>query len=86
MGKNRPVNINDWIDFLKYNDCEYLRKKGSHVHYKCPGCFRTITFRGNSKDIPALHLQTNLRSMGKSLSDLYTWIENKKKLKKTKNK
>ncbi|WP_374759059.1 type II toxin-antitoxin system HicA family toxin [Dyadobacter chenwenxiniae] len=75
MGNNRPVKIKDWIRFLEAHGCHYVREKASHEHWKCPGCFRTITHRPAYKDIPALHLRTNLATMGKSLEYLYNWIE-----------
>ena len=75
MGNNRPVKTKCWIKFLEAHGCQYKRTKASHDHYKCPGCFRTITFRGKDKAIPPLHLQTNLKTMGKTLQELYDWIE-----------
>ena len=45
MGNNRPVKTKDWVAFLEANKCNYIRTKASHDHYKCPGCFRTITHR-----------------------------------------
>jgi predicted RNA binding protein YcfA (HicA-like mRNA interferase family) len=75
MGNNRPVKTKDWIAFLLANGCKYIRTSASHDHYKCPNCFRTITHREKDKEIPALHLKTNLATMGKSLQELYSWIE-----------
>ena len=76
MGNNRPVKTKDWIRFLEAHGCEYLRTKASHDHWKCPNCFRTITHREKDKEIPSMHLRTNLKTMGKVLKDLYEWIEN----------
>ena len=75
MGNNRPVKTKDWIAFLQSNKCNYLRTKASHDHYKCPGCFRTITHREQDKEIPSMHLKTNLTTMGKTLAELYDWID-----------
>ncbi|MES2543780.1 MAG: hypothetical protein V4548_02765 [Bacteroidota bacterium] len=75
MGNNRPVKTKDWIAFLIANKCNYKRTTASHDHYKCPGCFRTITHREKDKEIPAMHLKTNLATMGKTLSELYDWID-----------
>jgi predicted RNA binding protein YcfA (HicA-like mRNA interferase family) len=75
MGNNRPVKTKDWVAFLKAHDCKYLRTKASHDHYKCPGCIRTITHREKDKDIPSLHLRTNLFSMGLTIDYLYKWID-----------
>ena len=75
MGNNRPVKTKDWVAFLKEHDCKYLRTKASHDHYKCPKCIRTITHREKDKDIPSLHLRTNLFSMGLTIEYLYKWIK-----------
>lgn len=75
MGNNRPVKTSDWLAFLDAHGCKYQRTKSSHDHYKCPGCFRTITHREKDKEIPALHAKTNLATMGLTLQDLYNWIE-----------
>lgn len=75
MGNNRPVKTKDWIAFLEAQGCKYIRTTASHSHYKCPKCLRTITHREKDKEIPALHLRTNLATLGKKLSDLYEWIE-----------
>ncbi len=75
MGNNRPIKTKCWIAFLHYKKCVYKRTKASHVHYKCPNCFRTITFREKDKEIPPLHIQTNLRTMGITMKDFYEWAK-----------
>lgn len=75
MGNNRPVKTADWIAFLIHLGCTYQRTTASHDHYKCPKCIRTITHREKDKDIPALHLKMNLKTLGLTLKDLYEWIE-----------
>lgn len=76
MGNKRPVKVSDWEKFLLAHDCVQKRHKGtSHEHWKCPNCFRTITFRSQYKEIPAMHLKTNLITMGYTLEYLYKWIE-----------
>lgn len=75
MGNNRPVKTKCWEAFLEAHNCKFQRTKASHDHWKCPGCFRTITHRGAEKEIPALHLSTNLKTMGKTMEYFYKWIE-----------
>jgi hypothetical protein len=75
MGNNRPVKTKCWIAYLAFLNCQYKSTKASHVHYKCPNCLRTITFRDKDKEIPALHLKTNLTTLGKTLQELYDWVE-----------
>ncbi|HET7360993.1 MAG TPA: hypothetical protein VFI78_03585, partial [Salinimicrobium sp.] len=65
MGNNRPIKKKFWIQFLKAHGCKKKRHKStSHEHWKCPNCYRTIVFRGQNKEIPALHLKSNLETMG----------------------
>jgi len=79
MGNNRPVKVKDWIKFLKAHGCVELRKsKGSHVLWKCKNSYRTIVFRKSYKEIPPLHLKTNLQSMGYDLNYLYEWLSKNK--------
>jgi len=75
MGNNRPVKTKHWVEFLKAHGCKYKRTNASHDHYKCPNCFRTITHREKDKEIPSLHLHTNLSSMGLSMEYMYNWID-----------
>jgi ribosomal protein L37AE/L43A len=77
LGNNRPIKIKDWVKFLEAHNCKKKRhNKTSHEHWKCPNCFRTITFRSQYKEIPAMHLKTNLTTMGYDLQYLYKWLEN----------
>lgn len=76
MGNNRPVKKSDWEKFLIAHGCTKKRHNGtSHQQWKCPNCMRTITFRGQEKEIPAMHLKSNLDTMGLTLKDLYDWID-----------
>ena len=75
MPPYHPIKTKIWIAFLEAHQCRYLRTRSSHTHYKCPNCIRTIVFRETSKEIPVLHLKTNLKTLGKSLEYLYEWIE-----------
>lgn len=79
MGNNRPVKTKDWIAYLKEQNCVYIRTHASHYIYECPNCLRPITFRESKKDIPAMHLKTNLFTLGKTLKELYEWIDKKPK-------
>ena len=76
MGKYRPIKTKDWVAFLEAHGCKYKRTASSHDHYKCPNCFRTITHREKDPEIPALHLKTNLTTIGYSFEYLLEWIEN----------
>lgn len=75
MGNNRPVKTKDWVAFLHHLGCKYLRTKSSHDHYKCPNCFRTITHREKDKEIPFLHIKTNMSTLNKPVEEVYKWIE-----------
>lgn len=74
MGNFRPLALKCWTRFLAYMGYEYDRTKASHEHWKKPG-YRTVTFWGNEKQVPPLHLKTCCTSMGCSLEDLYAWAD-----------
>lgn len=71
----RPIKTKDWIRFIVAHGCKYKRTKASHVYYQCPNCFRPITHREKGKDIPPMHLASNLKTMGKTLDYLYQWLK-----------
>lgn len=76
MGEyNKPVKTKCWEAFLIKNGCNFLRQDGSHHHWKCPNCFRTITFWGHKKEIPRFHTKTCLRTMGKTNKQLNDFIK-----------
>jgi predicted RNA binding protein YcfA (HicA-like mRNA interferase family) len=70
----KPIKTKYWIKFLEAHGCIFKRTKGSHVHYKCPDCIRTITLRTKDKEIPPLHLKTTLETMGFDMEYLLKWI------------
>jgi len=71
----RVVKTSEFRKFLESKGCRYDRTKASHEIWKCPKCFRSITFRGAEKTIPELHLRTNLATMGLKLKALYDWLD-----------
>ncbi|VAW16642.1 hypothetical protein MNBD_BACTEROID03-2724 [hydrothermal vent metagenome] len=70
---NQRIGLNFWLPIIVQKKCH---KGTSHEHWKCPNCHRTITFRSQYKEIPAMHLKTNLITMDYNLDYLYKWLEN----------
>lgn len=75
MGNNRPIKTSDFIKFLTAHKCKYVRTKASHDLWQCPRWCRKITFRSKDKEVPSVHLKTNLTTMGLDLRYLYYWLE-----------
>lgn len=75
MGNYRPIKTSDFRKFLKAHNCRFRGQESSHELWKCPRCHRTVTFRYVDKTIPALHIKTNLRTMGIKLKYLHDWIQ-----------
>ena len=71
----RPIKTKDWERFIIAHKCKYKRTKASHAHYQCPNCWRPVTHRPADKDIPPMHLQTNLRTMGLTFDYLFKWLK-----------
>lgn len=74
MGNFRPLPTACWENYLTSLGFTCKRTKGSHDQWVKRG-FRTIPVWGNEKEIPALHLKTSARSLGKTLADIYSWAE-----------
>lgn len=72
MGSPPPISTSCFIKFLKYKKCQ--EKKGTnHNKWVCPGCFRAIIFDRNTKEIPFLHVHTNLKNIGVNMPDFKKW-------------
>lgn len=63
MGNVPPIPLDCWIKFLKHRKCREANGT-KHAKWKCPGCTRSIIFDRRGKQIPQLHIQTNIRNMG----------------------
>lgn len=73
---NNPIKTKCWKKFLEASGCEFNRITSSHHIWKCPGCKRSIVFRGAEKEIPQFHISTCLKTMDISKSQFNNWIEN----------
>ncbi|GHB44368.1 hypothetical protein GCM10008106_26780 [Mongoliitalea lutea] len=74
MGKKQIKTV-CWRKFLESKGCLYNRTKSSHEHWKCPNCFRTITFHGHHKEVPEFHIKTNLMTMDVTFEEFLKWVE-----------
>lgn len=63
MPKIRSVKRSEFEKFLRYIGCELVRVKGDHFVYRKPGLARPIVLT-KSKDVPELHIRTNLKTLG----------------------
>ena len=83
MSDYRPIKTKIFIKFLEYHKCyRHNEIKGSHFFWKRPGLTRRIVVRENDKDIPPLHIKTNLDTLGLSFQDLEEFMNKKHKKKK----
>jgi predicted RNA binding protein YcfA (HicA-like mRNA interferase family) len=71
---DRPIKTKCFITFLNSLECKSKRSKGSHFHYKCPGCFRPVVIREAEKEIPTFHIRSNLKTLGISFDTFEKWI------------
>ena len=75
MGGHRPIKTKCWEKYLEFRGCHYKSTSGSHHKWRCPGCFRSIIFRGAEKEIPFAHINTNLTTMGITKEEFLKWIK-----------
>ena len=74
MGKIDSVTVKCWIAFLESKGCSYKSTEASHEKWRCPGCVRSIIFRGAQKEIPFFHIASNLKSMGVDKKEFKDWL------------
>ena len=84
----KPVDIDKFIGYLKSLGMVCTRHESSHYVFdypegQCTKLDRPLIVRMNKdKQIPLLHLHTNLTTLGKSHKDIKAWLKiPKKKLK-----
>lgn len=76
--KSVPVKL--FREFLKHIGCEHVRTKGGHeLWYKKDGSLlRPITIQTHVKDVPVIHIHTNLKTLGMSHNEFEQIINNLK--------
>lgn len=74
-GNNGPVSTKCWESFLLANDCQFQKNDGSHHKWKCPNCWRSIIFWGHKKEVPRMHIRSNLKTMGKTNTEFNEWAK-----------
>ena len=74
MGSTSPIKTSCFTKFLEYKNCKPA-KGTKHAKWRCPGCLRSIMFDRSTKEIPYLHVQTNLRNLGVTMKDFKNWAK-----------
>lgn len=75
MGGYRPIPTKCWEKFLESKNCTPKSINSSHHKWRCPGCFQSIIFWGNKKEVPFAHITTNLKTMGVDKTEFLLWIK-----------
>lgn len=75
----QPIKTKVFLKFLKHHKCYKVNEKsgGSHSYWKRPGLTRRIVVRESDKEIPPLHIKTNLSTLGLKFEDLENFINKK---------
>ena len=73
----KPIPTKTFIKFLKKMGLEYKRTKGSHEIWdkKDGSLLRPVVFRSQYKEIPPLHIETNLITLGLSYKEFETILQ-----------
>ena len=74
----KPVPTRKFIKFLKSIGLEYKRTKGDHdIWDKIEGSLpRPVTFIGREKEIPPMHIITNLKTLNIDQKEFLEKIKN----------
>ena len=61
----KPIPTAKWKKWLKSLGLEYKRTEGSHEVWGYPddSLLRPVVFRGAKKEIPGVHIHTNLQTL-----------------------
>jgi uncharacterized protein YllA (UPF0747 family) len=68
----KPIPTKKFKKFLKQRGLKHIRNQGDHEIWDFPKdsqLLRPITIVGCEKEIPALHIQTNLKTLNISYED-----------------
>jgi hypothetical protein len=84
--KQIPTKV--FIKYLEYLGLVFIRKdQWNHDLYDYPEghskgkLLRSVAIRSNYKDIPVLHIHTNLIAAGSTKTDFEEWLKNPRKKK-----
>jgi hypothetical protein len=87
--KQIPTKV--FLEYLKFLGLVFIRKdRWNHDIYDYPEgrvggkLLRAVAVRTNYKEIPLLHIHTNLVALDKSKNDFEDWLKSSKKAKKKK--
>lgn len=77
----KPIPTKRFIKWLESKGLIHERTEASHAHYNYPErdprrLTRTITVRPKYKEIPILHIHTNLKTLGVSKQQFEKEIKN----------
>ena len=64
----KPIPLNKWKKWLKMRGLEYKRTEGHEIWDYPEGSeksiLRPVTFRPSKKEVPGIHIHTNLKTLG----------------------
>jgi len=82
----RPIETDLFIEYLKSLGLICIRNESSHYAFDYPPdkpqLDRPIIVRVNKKEIPLLHIHTNLKTLGISHKEFESWLKLPKKKRK----
>lgn len=74
--KLRPVKLSLWRTFLEEQGLSFKRVKGDHEIWNRSGLFRSVVFPVKRKELDGFFIESNLKSLGISVSDFQRWLDN----------
>lgn len=74
MAKLAPIKRAKFETFLRLIGCTLKRTKGDHLIYVRPGLKRPVVITAD-KEVPVFIIRTNLRTLGLSIEEYITIIE-----------
>ena len=73
MGITAPVRTRCFEKWLEQQGCKEDKKSTNHRKFKCPGCRRSLIMDRGFKEIPFIHVKTNIKHMGWDMPRFKEW-------------
>ena len=75
MAARRNIPLKDFRKYLEYRCLKHTRTNGSHEVWVRRDLFRPVIVQTNKDPIPMFIVKSNLRTMGETIDDLMTFME-----------
>lgn len=77
-GKIKPIHFEKLIQVFELEGFRVKRQKGDHISMVKPGIKRPLIIKTSPRDVPVLHIRTNMTTAGMSRERYFQLLDNVK--------